>query len=159
MKAKAHVVHSVPGRTRLRVHNRKHDKQFFQQIESQLAHFSQVKSVETDPLTGSVLVHHAGSAFDLLLAAAEAGLGEFVDFEPPAPVARQIRDEIALFDELIRRTSAGQLDLSTVAMFGLFALAGIQLVQGSQPIIAISLAWYASELLRRWEEPSGVKTS
>jgi hypothetical protein len=159
VKAKAHVVHSVPGRVRLRVHNRRRDQQFFEEVESRLARLSQVKSVETDPLTGSVLVHHSGPAFELLLAAAEAGLGQLLDFEPPAPVARQIRDEVALLDQIVRRTSDGQLDLSTVAMFGLFALAGIQLVQGSQPVIAVTLAWYASELLRRWEEPSAVKTS
>lgn len=159
MKAKAHVVHSVPGRTRLRVHNRKHDKQFFQEIATRLDRFPQVKSVETDPLTGSVLMHHTGPAFELLLAAAEAGLGQLVDFEPPAPVARQLRAEVALFDEIIRRTSSGQLDLSTLAMFGLFTLAGIQFVQGSQPIIAVTLAWYGAELLRRWEEPAGDGTS
>jgi hypothetical protein len=122
--------------------------------ENRLERFPQVKSVETDPLTGSVRMHHSGSAFDLLLAAAGEGLGELIEFEPPAPVARQLQAEVALFDDIVKRLSAGQLDLNTLAMFGFFALAGIQLCRGNQPVIAVTLAWYASELLRRWEDPA-----
>lgn len=154
-KATAHVVHSVRGRTRFRIRNRRHHRAFFRQLEHQLNQVPEVKSVEADPLTGSVLVHHEGSTFDLLLAAAQAGVGELIDLGPPPAVAQQIRNELALFDQLVQRVTSGQMDLSTVAMFALFTLAGIQLVRGKQPVIAITLAWYASELLRRWEEPPG----
>ena len=157
-KATAHVVHSVPGRIRLRVHNRRHHRQFFQQIEDRLNQLPQVKSVEADPLTGSVLVHHSGNIVDLLVAAAASGLGELVDVGPPPAVAEQIRAEVATFDELVQRVTSGQLDLTTLAMFGLFTLAGVQLVTGNQPVIAITLAWYAAELLRRWEEPPRTMT-
>jgi Heavy metal associated domain 2 len=154
MKAKAHVVHSVPGRTRFRVRNRRHDRAFFQGIEQRLARVPQVESVAADPRTGSVLVHHRGSALDLLMAAAETGLTELVDLEEPEPLALQLRAEIQLFDDLVRRSSSGQLDLSTVAMLGLFTLAAFQIVRGNHPLIGISLAWYAAELLRRWEAPA-----
>lgn len=157
-KATAHVVHSVPGRIRLRVHNRRHHRQFFQHVEERLNQLPQVKSVESDPLTGSVLVHHSGNIADLLVAAATSGLGELVDLGPPPAVAEQIRAEVATFDELVQRVTSGQLDLTTLAMFGLFTLAGVQLVTGNQPVIAITLAWYASELLRRWEEPPRTMT-
>lgn len=157
MKAKAHVAHSVPGRTRLRVHNRHHDRAFFHDLENRLARFPQVQSLETNPQTGSVLVHHTGAAFDLLMVAAEAGLGELIDFEPPEPVARQLQSEFKLLDDIVQRATEGRLDLSTLAAFGLFTLAGIQLVRGNQPVIAITLVWYAAELLRRWEEHGGAR--
>jgi hypothetical protein len=155
MKAKAYVVHSVPGRTRLRIHNRQHDREFFDSLEQRVAKLPQVKSVKTDARTGSVLLHHSGPAFDLLLAAARAGLGELIEIETPAPVGRQLQAEGAQLDDLVRRVTAGQLDLSTLAMFGLVTLAGVQLVQGSQPMIAVTLAWYGAGLLRRWESPIG----
>jgi Heavy metal associated domain 2 len=158
MKAKAHVAHSVAGRTRLRVHNRHHDRAFFHDLENRLARFPQVQSLETNPRTGSVLVHHSGSAFDLLMLAAEAGLGEMIDFEPPEPVASQLQSQFALLDEIVQRATEGRLDLSTLAIFGLFTLAGIQLVRGNQPVIAVTLIWYAAELLRRWEGSGGTRT-
>jgi Heavy metal associated domain 2 len=155
MKAKAHVAHSIPGRIRLRVHNRHHDPGFFRDLEHRLSHFPQVKSVATNARTGSVLVHHSGAAFDLLMLAAEAGLGEMIDFEPPAPVARQLRAQFAQLDETVQHATEGRLDLSTLAMIALFAVAGLQLVRGNQPVISVTLAWYAAELLRRWEGPAG----
>jgi hypothetical protein len=159
MKAKAHIAHSIPGRTRFRIHNRRHHRQFFRDIDGRLARLPQVKSVAADPRTGSVLVHHDGSTLDLLAALATAGLGELVDLEPPAPVARQLREELAVIDGALRRATSGQLDLATVSMFGLAVLAGVQLVRGTQPVIGITLAWYAAELLRRWEEPQETETA
>ena len=153
MKAKAHVAHSIPGRTRFRVHNRRHNRQFFHEVDGRLSRIPQVKSVAADPRTGSVLVHHDGSALDLLAALATAGLGELVDLEPPAPVARQLREGLAVVDDAVRQATSGQLDLSTVTMFGLAILAGVQLLRGNQPVIGVTLAWYAAELLRRWEDP------
>jgi Heavy metal associated domain 2 len=158
MKAKAHIAHSTPGRIRLRIHNRHHDRAFFHDLEQRLAHFPQIKSVTTNAQTGSVLVHHSGEAFDLLMLAAGAGLGEMIDFEPPAPVARQLRSQFMQLDEMVRRATEGRLDLGTLSMIGLFAFAGVQLLRGNQPILAVTLAWYAAELLRRWEEPSGAAT-
>jgi hypothetical protein len=152
VKAKAQIVHSIPGRTRLRIHNRRRDRAFFEDIESRVKRFPNVKRVESDALTGSILVHHTSSPVDLLMAAGEEGLGELIDLEAPAPVAQLLRAEVAHFDEAIRQTTAGHLDLGTIAMFGLFALAGVQLIRGNQPVLAVTLAWYAAELLRRWEE-------
>jgi hypothetical protein len=154
MKARARIVHSIPGRTRVRIYNRRRDRAFFEDIERRIARFPQVEHVASDALTGSVLVHHNGSPLDLLVAAGEAGLDELIDIEVPPPVAALLKAEVASLDAAIRRTTAGNLDLSTIAIFGLFALAGVQLIRGNQPVLAVTLAWYAAELLRRWEEPS-----
>jgi hypothetical protein len=156
MKATAHVAHSLRGRTRFRVRGRRHDKQFFGEVERRLSSVPEVKSVEADPRTGSVLVHHTGSTLDLLVGAASLGLDELVEFAPmPPPVAGLVRAEIAALDRAVKNGTAGQLDLTIIAAFGLFAMAGYQFFLGTQPVLAVSLAWYASELLRRWEHPEG----
>jgi hypothetical protein len=156
MKATAHVAHSMRGRTRFRVRNRRYDRRFFHEIERRLSRVPEVESVEADPRTGSVLVQHTGSTLDLLMSAVSYGVDELVELAPmPPPVAGLVRAEIAALDRAVKGGTAGQLDLTAIAAFGLFAMAGYQLLAGAQPVLAVSLAWYASELLRRWEHPDG----
>ena len=59
---------------------------------------------------------------------------------------------------MIQRTTAWQPELSILVMFGLLVPEGVQLTPGNQPVIAVPLAWYPAELLRRWEELAGAKT-
>jgi hypothetical protein len=154
MKARAHPVHSLPGRTRFRVPNRRGDAGFFAEVAHRLMQCAGVARVETNPLTSSVLVHHEGDLRELLARAAACGLGELVELELHSPpVARRLRHEVRALDHRIRDFTHGELDLSTLAFLALLAMAGVQLLRGQQPVVAVSLAWYASELLRRWEEP------
>ena len=154
VKAKAHRVHSIPGRTRFKIPERRGNQAFFDEITARLRNCSGVSEVECNPLTGSVLIHHHGEIEGRAMPAALNLLEEFVELELDAPpVARLLRDNVVVLDQAITRLSGGEFDLSTVAALGLLALAGIQLVSRRQPVIAITLAWYATELLRRWEDP------
>ena len=54
----AYVVHRTANRLRLRVPARKLDHSYFQGLKARLAGFPGVRSVEANPLTGSVLVEH-----------------------------------------------------------------------------------------------------
>jgi hypothetical protein len=154
MKAKAHVVHSLRGRTRLRIPERRGDHAFFGEIEKRLLDCAGVSGVDSNPLTGSVLVHHTIDIESLIMQAAAGGLGELVELTLSSPpLARRVRAEVVAIDKAVRQLTAGELDLTTVASIGLLAMAGIQLVRGQQPVLVASLAWYASELLHRWEEP------
>ena len=153
MNAKAYLVHSIPGRTRLKIPERRGDHIFFDEVAERLRNCAGVSEVECNPLTGSVLIHHSG-LIDTLMRAALDPLDELLELELAAPpVARRLREDVIWLDQGIKRLSGGEFDLSTVAALGLLAFAGGQLVGGAQPVIAITLAWYATELLRRWEEP------
>lgn len=150
-KAKAYVVHSLPGRTRFRIPERRHDQAFFSELAKHLAALKGVTKVESNPMTASVLLHHDGEIGDLLAQALGSPLPTMVEIASSAPpVARRIRVEIAEVDGTIRRFSNGEFDLSTLSAVGLLTLAGIQVLRGQQPITAVSLLWYASELLGRW---------
>src|SRR5262249_17499675 len=122
--------------------------------EKRLSACAGVSSVESNPLTGSVLVHHTVDIESLIVPAVAGGLDELVELalNSPAPLARRVRDEAGAIDKAGRQHTPGELDLATVASIGLLAMAGIQLMRGQQPVFAVSLAWYASELLHRWKE-------
>ncbi len=152
MAARAYAVHHVPGRTRLRIPERRGDPAFFEEAARRLARVPGVHRVDANPLTGSVLVHHAGDLDSLLDEAFGSDAGELMQFVLGSPaLARLVRADIGAVDGTIRRWSGGELDLGTVAAFGLIGLAGVQLMRGQQA--AVSFAWYATELMRRWSEP------
>ncbi len=155
MPAKAYVVHRTRGRVRLRIPERRGDHRFLGEVAERLRHCRGVHGVEATPATGSVLIHHDVDALEqLIVEAAANGVGELI--EPIAalpPVARRLREEVTAVDRAVRRATGGTLDAATVAALGLMGLAAIQLVRGGQPVRAISLSWYAAELLRRWSEP------
>lgn len=154
MAAKAYAVHHLPGRTRFRVPERRGDGDFFKEIATRLDKCAGVKDVDANPLTGSILVHHDGDVEKLVFDALGCGLTEFLELELSSPpVARRVRGDIAAVDRGIRRYTHGELDLGTLTAFGLVAVAGVQLLRGQQPTAAVSMAWYASELFRRWIDP------
>jgi hypothetical protein len=81
-------------------------------------------------------------------------LAEIFELELSSPpVAKRLRAEAVEFDQAIQRFTHGALDLGSATALGLLALAGVQVLRGQQPVVVVSLARYATELLRRWEEP------
>ena len=155
MKPRAYRVHRIPGRIRFKIPDRRGDHAFFDEIAELLCRFSAVTQVESNPLTGSLLLHHLGDNDDgEPMQATLNALAEIVELElSPPPVASRLRADVVEVDQSIQRYTRGALDLSTATALGLLALAGIQLLRGQQPVIAVSLAWYATELLRRWKDP------
>jgi hypothetical protein len=153
MVAKAYAVHHLEGRTRFRVPQRRGDAAFFKEIADRLAQCAGIKGVETNPLTSSILVHHDGDIEGLIFQALGCGLTELVELELGSPpVARRLRADVVVADRRIRRYTHGELDLGTLAAFGLVIIGGVQLLRG-QPTLAVSMMWYASELMRRWIDP------
>jgi len=155
VRPKAYRVHSIPGRIRLKIPERRGDPAFFDEITDLLRGLSTGAQVECNPLTGSLLLHHLGEIDDEPMQAALNALAEIVELELSSPpVAHRLRADVIDVDQSIQRYTRGALDLSTATALGLLTLAGIQLLRGQQPVIVISLAWYATELLRRWKDPS-----
>jgi len=155
VKPRAYRVHRTPGRVRLKIPERRGDHAFFDEIAELLRRFSAVTKVECNPLTGSLLLRHLGQLDGEPMQAALSALAEMVELELSSPpVARRLRADVVGVDRSIQQYTRGAIDLSTATALGLLALAGIQLLRGQQPVIAVSLAWYATELLRRWRDPS-----
>jgi hypothetical protein len=62
----AFVIHTLPGRTRLRVPDQRHDASWFARIAEQLLRHPRVKRVTVNAHTGSILLSHDGSIHELI---------------------------------------------------------------------------------------------
>jgi hypothetical protein len=147
----AHLIHRMHGRARFRIRGHRNDHEYFDSLASRMRQVPGVRDVGTNATTGSVLVQHDG-AFDEVMVAMmrDSELGKMIDFVLQSPpVANRLRTEIMAMDNAVQRFSGGNVDLKTVASFGLLGLAGAQLFLGLQIAGAVSLTWYAAELIRR----------
>jgi hypothetical protein len=79
----AHVVHAVPGRTRLIVPARRGIADFFERATTALRRMEGVVAATASPRAGSLVVRHAGHFGSVAAAARAAGL--FVVAPLPAP--------------------------------------------------------------------------
>lgn len=70
----AQIVHSMPGRSRLRIADRRGDDAFFASLATALSTIAGVYKVDATPLTGSVLIQHGGPLARIGAAARDAGL-------------------------------------------------------------------------------------
>jgi hypothetical protein len=127
----AELVHTMPGRSRLRIPERRGDAVFFASVATGLSTLQGVRKVEVSPLTGSVLIHHDVPLDGIVKAAEQLGL--FMLAAPgtaPALAAMQ----------------AQPADMRMLLAAGFGALALLQLGRGVVLPQAATLAWYAAAL-------------
>jgi hypothetical protein len=129
----AEIAHSMPGRARLRISDRRGDAAYFASVAASLSNMAGVYKVEVAPLTGSVLIQHS-APFDRIDAAGrDAGLfmiGEAAPAATPAP-------EIAFDPKILLAVG----------------FVGAALWQMSKERVfppALTLLWYASHLHGLW---------
>ena len=83
----ATVVHHIPGRLRVRVRHAKHDPRMLEDLRNFVSGLSGVRSVEINPVTGSMLVHYEPESQEeiqaLLQAAQQAQAQPPVEDEQP----------------------------------------------------------------------------
>lgn len=126
---RAEIVHSMPGRARLRIADRRGDAAFFASLATALSTIAGVYKVDVTPFTGSVLIQHRGPLARIGIAARDAGLFAVGDAPPESSQAPSIA-----FDP---------------KLLLLFAFVGAAFWQMSRYKIlppAITLLWYAMHL-------------
>ena len=146
MLPKALLCHQVPGRFRVRVPDRRGDDPYFARIEAGLKQNSAALQVTTNPLTGSVLVLHAGDGTDLLDHAERAGLFVCTTERPPSETIASWLDRLDRFDAEVVWARMGKEPQR--AATGLFMLAVLQALRGSVLPSAPTLLGEAMRLLR-----------
>lgn len=155
-KAQAYLAHHIHGRTRFRIPDRRGDPTFLAEVARRLTRLSGVKDVNANPQTGSILVHHSVTLDTLLEGTLGTDVAEIAQFALNSPsLARRVRADVDAIDQAIRRYTGGEFDLNAVVSLALVAMAVLQLVRGRHTTVvpAVSLAWYATELMRRASEP------
>lgn len=125
----AELIHTMPGRTRLRIVARRGDAVFFAAVATGLSALPGVFHVEVRPFTGSIVVSHGPPIARIGAAAQQAGLFTLVEsVEAPA------------------EWPALPIDGKTAASIGLGLVAVWQLLRGQVWPPAVTAAWYAAHL-------------
>jgi hypothetical protein len=119
------VEHKLPGRLRLRIPSRRGDVLFFARVIGALSKHPDVKELAANPLTGGLLILHAGSVQALTAEAARQGFFEIGTGEP-----RSAQSKTAYSKTAPSKTAQGGKSRPTAAI-----AAG-----GSGPLDAIATA-------------------
>lgn len=144
----AHLSHALTDRLRLHIPLCKGDAAYFAAVEKALAAHKQVTHVETNPLTGSLLIYHKAEQADLLRFAQEQQLFQL---EPEFPAQQQVlaaaEAQLDQADRTLRRLTQGVFDLEELLFVGLISAAVIQTFRGRFLGSATALLSYAATIL------------
>jgi Heavy metal associated domain 2 len=139
------VVHSIPGRTRLRTEDIKGDADALSALQTALEDTAGVQNVRVNVRTGSILVEHDGSIEVVLRTAEERGYLR-VDGAPPERYLAHIHRALIESDERLKTASSGRMDLETISFMGFVAGGIYQCFNGHGLPAGVTLLRYAVEL-------------
>jgi hypothetical protein len=150
MLAIAHCVHSVPGRVRYRIPERRGDGEFFVHLHDVLGGHEGIHAVAVNAATASVLIHHGTGADAVAAAARASGLFEVVPM-PNLTLGAQAAVGLRTADRGLNVITDGKVDMRTALFLGLTGLAIHQALKGHLLGPASTLIWYALATLK-WNE-------
>ena len=143
--ALARLVHSIPGRARLRTTGIKGDRAALSQLQAALEDAPGVKDVRVSATTGSVVVEHDGNIDDVLRALEASGALQ-LETEIAEPYLTQIHRALAESDRRLKAASNGKLDLETISFVGFLAGGVFQVFNRHALPAGVTLLRYAVEL-------------
>ena len=139
------VAHSARGRTRFKIPARRRDAQFFAAVEQRLPSAPEVEGVQTNPITGSVLVHHRGPAEALYIYAEQSELFRVSTLaERPSNLMRQRGRSL---NQQLREFTSGYLDVRSLTFITLVSIGLVQTLRGQFAGPALAIFWYAATLV------------
>jgi hypothetical protein len=147
----AYIVHRIRGRMRLRIRQKRGDRDYFEAVQRGLETLPGIEEVRINPVTGTVLLLHPDESCDRVLdRLRQWDLFELMDCdEPVVPVLAPLSSGLSLIDKTLSDSSGGRLDLRSVAYIALMGVTVAQLVRGQVLGPALPMAWQALSLLDR----------
>jgi hypothetical protein len=144
----AQVSHAIAGRTRIRIADKRHDGAYFSRVQQKLAAFDGIHSVEANPLTASLLVHHRASDQAIAEFAHSQGLFEVKESSAPADsksqsITRRAYDGLNALDHNVRSLSRGAIDFWGAVFVVMLGLGISELFKGNVSSPATTMLWYA----------------
>lgn len=141
------VQHSIPGRVRIRISDRRGDSEYFERAERVMSAGPGVATVAANPLTGSLLIEFEGSLERVLEHASSKGIFSLTSSARPSdgPFTR-LDNELERFDQKVRRASHGRWGTSGLAFYGAIAASAVQFGKGNVLPPAVSLLLYSFDL-------------
>jgi hypothetical protein len=145
----AYVSHEMFGRTRIRVPGLRRHAPYFQAVERILSECESVRRVETNPLSGGILVFHRTSLEDIARFAKASNLFDLV-IEPAAgPPSSRVARQIGRLDRTVTSLTLGRVDTRTWVFSGLMIAAVYQMLRGNALPAGVTLMHYALDALPR----------
>lgn len=141
----ARIVHSVPGRTRLRTRGMKGNDEYFDELASALTSIAGVQRVSVNSRTESVLLEHDAPIARIIEEAEQRGYLRH-DTTPPESYLASIDRAIKETDIRLKAASSGKVDLETVTFVGFIASGIYQMFNNHGLPAGVTLFRYAVEL-------------
>jgi len=124
------------------------DSDFFARAEQVFTRHASVIYVETNPLTGSILLHYTGDLDDLVRFARAEQLFAVDNAMPSSDRAlNRAVDRLNHFERNLQRLTRGAFDLNELLFIALLVASAIQLLRGRVLAPASTLLSYAATLL------------
>jgi hypothetical protein len=144
----ARVVHTLPGRERIKIEERRGDKDYFVALEKQLAGCPGVLAVEANFRTASVLIRYAVDDLQVWRYAIEQGLFRRAESQSVtsaiSPVfAAKVAPNAETAEGQVKAASLHDLRLRQLMFVGLVGVGIVQAIEGNIAVPAVAAFWYA----------------
>lgn len=151
MIPEARITHEIPGRMRMRIASRKGDHQFFSALKDRLAALDGIVNVETNSLTGSILLFHHMEKGALAAFASDNALFSMQSPSVRAePLSATVVRSFQQIDQQLISSTGGELDLPSLSFLLLLCMGAYEIIRGNFVAPAWYTAfWYAFSIVSR----------
>lgn len=148
MLPQAEVVHEMKGRLRVRIPEQRQNREYFGKVRERLAGLDGVRSIETNYMTGSVLVLHESSPQVIQDYAEEKGLFQVRQSKSdPVALSQRIAGGFRQVEGRVNAFSKGQVDVTALAFLGLAVAGAFQILKKNIWPAGVTLLWYAASVV------------
>lgn len=158
MLPEAHISHRTMHRLRIKIPSKKGNQVFFRKMEESFLDLPGVESIETNPLTSSVLICHHADPRSLCELIRQRSIVNLKEPSAPTTVRQDIFRGFKTANTQISSLTGGKADLWDVAGLSLIGSGIYQMLKGNFAAPAWYTAfWYAFGILGR--APSSSETT
>lgn len=148
MLPQAESVHQIEGRLRMRIPEQRRNPEYFRKIRECLAKLEGVRSIETNYLTGSVLVLHQLSPQVIQDYAEENGLFQVRHSNSPVvALSQRIATGFRQVEGRVNAFTKGEVDVTGLAFLGLAIAGAYQILKKNVWPAGVTLLWYATSVV------------
>lgn len=149
----AYLAHTLPGRLRIRIPDKRGDQRYFDELCEALTNRSEVLGASANAGTASVVLKVAVGIGSREVAERAKTLGLFDLTNPRIVTTRSALTTASVgfqgIDSLLGRASGGYLDARSTIFLALLIMAGRQIYKGHFMVPGFTFLWYALTLM--WE--------
>jgi hypothetical protein len=159
----AYIVHSIKGRVRVQIPEKRKDLSFFLSVENHFNHLTNIEEVVVNDITGSILLK--GKDIDTNQIQSYAQKNALFDIQKrqvesisfsliPKPCTKILTDPIGKIDQIIKQTTHNTVDLAGLFFLSLMGIGTIQIMRGNiAPLSWHTAFWYSLGIYKTLLEP------